>query len=212
MSIALCYFAAYLLGSLPFGVWIAKAFGVDITSKGSGNTGATNVARTLGKGPGSLVLLLDIAKGAGAALAGPWLVHQGWLNPGPPHGLLLGIAAVVGHTASPWLRFKGGKGVATALGAVLAATPFAGLCGLVVFAVLMVVTRIVSLSSLAGAAVIWAVAVYLDRDWRFVIPMTLMIGYVFYRHRANLARLRRGEEPRFKFGARQGKEAESVPH
>lgn len=211
MSILLCYLAAYLLGSLPFGVWVAKVCGVDITAKGSGNTGATNVARTLGKGPGTLVLLLDVAKGAGAAMAGPWMVASDWLPEGPPHGLLLGITAVIGHTASPWLRFKGGKGVATGLGVVLAATPIAGLCGLVVFGVLMVVSRIVSLSSLVAAAVIWGVAVYRNPDWRFVVPMTLMIGYVFYRHRANLSRLRRGEEPRFKFGARRGEEAESVP-
>ncbi|MGE0002516.1 MAG: glycerol-3-phosphate 1-O-acyltransferase PlsY [Fimbriimonadaceae bacterium] len=211
MSILFCYLAAYLLGSLPFGVWVAKVCGVDITAQGSGNTGATNVARTLGKGPGTLVLVLDVVKGTGAALAGPWMVASGWLPEGPPHGLLLGITAVIGHTASPWLRFKGGKGVATGLGAVLAATPVAGLCGLVVFGVLMVVSRIVSLSSLVAAAVIWGVAVYRNPDWRFVVPMTILIGYVFYRHRANLSRLRRGEEPRFKFGARRGEEAKSVP-
>lgn len=211
MTVVFAYVVAFLVGSLPFGVWVAKACGVDITSRGSGNIGATNVARTLGKGPGSVVLLLDVAKGAVCALSGPSLVSAGVLPAGPPHGLLLGITAVVGHTASPWLRFRGGKGVATALGAVLAAAPIAGLVGLVVFAVSMVAIRIVSASSLLGAATIWAVAVYMDRDWRFVLPMTLMIGYVFYRHRENLRRLRRGEEAKFTFGKREHKEAQDAP-
>jgi glycerol-3-phosphate acyltransferase PlsY len=168
---------------------------------GSGNTGATNVARTLGKGPGALVLALDVAKGAVPALAAPWLAQRGWLPDGFPHALWLGLAAVLGHTFSPWLRFRGGKGVATGLGAVLASCPVPGAAGLATFALVMLSVRIVSLGSLLGAFVIWATTLALYPDWRIVAPVTFIVAYVFWRHRENIHRLRRGEEPRFQFGS-----------
>lgn len=201
MGILACYCAAYLLGSLPFGFWVARARGVDIARRGSGNTGATNVARTLGKGPGALVLALDVAKGAAPAYAAPGLVQAGWLPDGFPHALWLGLAAVLGHTFSPWLGFRGGKGVATGLGAVLASCPVPGLAGLATFALVMLSIRIVSVGSLLGAFVIWATTLALYPDLRVVAPVTLIVAYVFWKHRANIGRLRRGEEPRFRFGS-----------
>lgn len=207
MGAVVCYLGAYLLGSLPFGAWIARARGVELSREGSGNTGATNVGRTLGKGPGFAVLLLDVAKGAVPALCAPMLVRAGWLAEGFPHGIWLGLAAVFGHTFSPWLRFRGGKGVATGLGAVLATCPAPGVLGVCAFVVVVLATRIVSLGSLVGAFTIWATAIALYPDWRIAVPVTMIVGYVFWKHRANIGRLRRGEERKFEFGSRKGPEA-----
>jgi glycerol-3-phosphate acyltransferase PlsY len=202
----LIYALAYLLGSLPFGVWVARARGVDIRTVGSGNPGATNVARALGKGAGAAVLLLDVAKGAAPVFAAPWLVSEGWLVGDAPHGIWLGMTSVLGHTYSPWLRMRGGKGVATGLGAVFAALPLAGLAGVAAFAATVAATRIVSVASVVGALVILAVTAATQPDWRVVASVGLMVVYVLVRHRENLARLRDGTEPRFKFGGRPSPE------
>ena len=185
--------AAYLAGSLPFGLWIARARGIDIRTVGSGNIGATNVARSLGKKLGALVLLLDAAKGALPVVGAWWLIAHGHA---PREALVAaGLAAVIGHCFPLWLRFSGGKGVATALGVFLVLDPLSTLACVVVFAAAYGVWRIASVGSLLGAA-----AMPLALWWRGAEAWDLvltgaMVAVIVFRHRDNLTRLRRGAEP-----------------
>jgi glycerol-3-phosphate acyltransferase PlsY len=182
IGLVLLGFAA---GAIPFGVILARRLaGVDIQSVGSGNIGATNVARVLGTVPGLIVLLLDAGKGAlPTALA---LGHAG----DPRIALATGGAAILGHCFSPWLGFRGGKGVATAFGVFLVLTPaLAGVAALV-FALVLALTRVPALGSLAGAASIAAILV-MRRELTvagFALATTLLL---IYTHRTNLAQLRR---------------------
>jgi glycerol-3-phosphate acyltransferase PlsY len=199
---ALCI-VAYLVGSLPFGRWVARAQGIDILAVGSGNIGATNVFRALGPRFGAAVFVLDVAKGALPALLLPRLVPVG---AGPftieDQALVFGASAIVGHTLSPFVRFRGGKGIATGLGALLGTAPGVGLAGLAGFAFLFAVTRIVSVSSLGGASIVLIAAVATGQSRLFLGVYGALVAYVFWKHRANLARLWRGEEPRLDVGNR----------
>jgi glycerol-3-phosphate acyltransferase PlsY len=145
---------AYLLGSIPFGVLVAKAKGVDIRSAGSGNIGATNAMRVLGKPAGILVLLLDALKGYAAVAWLPVMLSR-WLGECrrliPVLPVIAGIGAVLGHNYTCWLKFKGGKGIATSAGVYLALAPWAVLIALVVFLLAVAVTRYVSVGSIAAA-------------------------------------------------------------
>lgn len=192
---ALAVGSAYLLGSIPFGLVLARARGVDIREHGSGNIGATNVARNLGKALGALVLLLDALKGAAPMLALGLLGldEQGpsWLIPAT------GLAAIAGHCFPVWLRFRGGKGVATALGVLVVVDPVAMALCLGVFVLVVLVLRIVSLGSLLAAVLVPVVGTLLDRPWATI---SLGIGaavIIVFKHRDNIQRLRRGEESRF---------------
>jgi glycerol-3-phosphate acyltransferase PlsY len=194
--------AAYLIGAVPFGYLVARFKGVDILSHGSGNIGATNVGRILGRRFGILVFLLDFAKGALPALIG------GALAPAdlPPEWLQVtaGIAAFLGHLFPVYLRFRGGKGVATGAGvvAVLAPGPTAG--ALLAWVTVVVATRYVSLASLIAAVVLCGVRVALSPEpWNG--PQGVVTGFclvaaglVAVRHRANIGRLLRGTENRLK--------------
>ena len=179
----------YALGSIPFGLILTRMFGAgDLRSIGSGSIGATNVLRTGRKGLAAGTLLLDAGKGALAV----WLTAQWWPLAAP----LAALGAIVGHCFPVWLGFKGGKGVATALGVVLAlAWPVAIACALVWLAV-VVLSRISSLggitATLAGPLAAWA----LSRP-ELVLPLAGIALVVLWRHRANIARLRAGTEPRF---------------
>lgn len=193
---------AYLLGGVPFGLLIARRYGVDIQQAGSGNIGATNVWRCCGPKAGAPALLLDIAKGlVPTALAVRFFPGQPTLH------VAVGGAAVLGHTFSPYLRFTGGKAVATSLGACVAFAPIAAGCALVVFALTLAVSRYVSLASLLGglAAVIgtWVVADPLA----YSLVITVGVTLIWLRHRANLQRLLRGEESRFSIGGSRPAEA-----
>ncbi|WP_219884704.1 glycerol-3-phosphate 1-O-acyltransferase PlsY [Merismopedia glauca] len=192
---------AYLLGSIPTGYTAAKLLkGIDIRDEGSGSIGATNVLRTLGKGPAVVVLLVDTLKGVGAiALASAFyavippdslpLDWQPWL------AAAAGIMAILGHSRSIWLNFAGGKSVATSLGVLLAMSLPVGLSALVIFLAVLGISRIVSLSSMTAAV---AVAVL-----SFIFPQPLpydLFGlaagiYVIWRHRSNIERLLSGTEP-----------------
>ena len=200
---ALSVFLTYLLGAIPFALLAGKLKGIDLREHGSGNVGATNALRVLGKGPGLAVLLCDIGKGVGPVLLWPWLLARldlappGWLAPA------LAGAAVLGHVFPVYLRFKGGKGVATSAGAFLALHPPAlGLAALAFFLTLGA-SKIVSLSSLIAAATLPLAAILVD-GWELAggaqAPRTglllAMAALVWVRHRANLGRLLRGEEPR----------------
>jgi glycerol-3-phosphate acyltransferase PlsY len=150
----IAFAACFFIGSIPFGLIVARAFKVnDLTSRGSGNIGATNVSRVLGFWPaGFLTLLLDFAKGA----APVYLMMSGALAPDRPFSVIevwiAALLAVVGHCYSPWLRFKGGKGVATGFGVLVALAPLSAACGVIGFGVAFAMTRIGSLSSLTGLA------------------------------------------------------------
>jgi glycerol-3-phosphate acyltransferase PlsY len=184
---------AYCIGSIPTGLLLAKAFGgVDIRTKGSGNIGATNVYRTLGRKIGLLTLVGDCLKGLLPVLAAKALqLPVAWIA-------LIGIAAFLGHIFPIFLRFKGGKGVATALGVFLATTPFAVLGALVVFIAVLVSRKYVSLASIAAAAVMPLLTTLINRD-ATIVAMSLVISViVILKHHENIARLRNGTESKFK--------------
>jgi glycerol-3-phosphate acyltransferase PlsY len=201
---AVLVIAGYLIGGIPFAVIVAKAHGVDIFKAGSGNPGATNVGRVLGGKWGVLVFGLDVFKGLFPVLlarllcstdqTGIALDHQGvWA--------LVGFAAVAGHITSPYLGFRGGKGVATAVGAVLGISPLVAGSGFAVFLLVLLIpaTRYVSLASVVSVLASIPLALLLHE------PPSLMVMYVVasllivYRHRGNMKRLAKREEPKFQF-------------
>ncbi len=197
--------AAYLLGSLPTGYLAGRWLqGIDIRQQGSGSTGATNVLRTLGKGPAIVVLTVDILKGSLAVVLVRWVsaavlpMMSASDAVASSAGLvtLAGLAALVGHSKSIWLGFSGGKSVATSLGILLAMSWPVGLGTLGVFAVCLAVSRIVSLSSIAGAVAVMGLMFL----WQQPLPYGLfaIAGslYVIWRHRTNIQRLLAGTEPR----------------
>ncbi|UJR81828.1 glycerol-3-phosphate 1-O-acyltransferase PlsY [Sandaracinus amylolyticus] len=182
---------AYLVGSISFALLIARRKGIDLYGEGSGNPGATNVGRVIGKKEGRVVLLLDALKGAlpyGAAL----LV----LGRDDVWTAVCGVAAVVGHCLPVWHRFRGGKGAATAAGVMLVAQPIAGIAAVAGYLVLKRITRRASVGSLVGAVIGAAIVVALEGARSMVGMMTIAIAIVVWlRHADNLVRLARGEEP-----------------
>lgn len=174
----------FTLGAIPFGVLLARRRGVSIQEHGSGNIGATNVARVLGLRTGAIVLLLDAAKGA-LPVATAWMLTGGL----PWPMALTGYAAVLGHCFSPWLGGKGGKGVATAFGVfAVIAPPLAGLA-IAVFAVVLRATRVPALGSLAGILAI-TVALLARGDLPFAVLGCALSALLVFTHRSNLATLR----------------------
>jgi glycerol-3-phosphate acyltransferase PlsY len=182
--------AAYLIGAVPVGFLVARAFGIgDIRRHGSGNIGTTNVLRTLGRLPAVLTLVGDIAKGslavgAGAALGGPDLAAPA------------AVAAVVGNCWSVFLRFRGGKGVATGLGAFLWLVPWAVIPAAIVWLAVTLTFRYVSLGSLLAAVCVPLGTVLLGYPARSAIAAALVAGIVVLRHRENIGRLLAGSERR----------------
>jgi len=201
VSLPLILIIAYLLGSLPFGLILAKLFGGgDVRKAGSGNIGATNVLRVVGPLAGILTLLLDAAKGWSAVSLAERVTHEQTTDM-----VLAGFLAMIGHCFPVWLGFRGGKGVATAAGVFLALCPSAFLAALVLFIVVVSFWRYVSLASLAAAAAL-PLLVYLLWAPRFAPPESVTLGslaiaaLVIVQHRGNINRLARGEEPKFSFG------------
>jgi glycerol-3-phosphate acyltransferase PlsY len=197
---------AYLIGSIPFSFLVVKLVaGKDVREHGSHNVGATNVARTAGKLPGIVALLLDIAKGYGAVVLARWIVMRAdW--PFEPGVLpwqsremwiaLAGLIAIIAHMFPVWLRFHGGKGVATATGVFLALDPIVIAGAILVFAIVLLASRYVSLASILGVAVIPLFFRYLSRDapyWHVVISIGIAIA-VILKHHSNIARLVQGTE------------------
>jgi glycerol-3-phosphate acyltransferase PlsY len=188
---------AYFLGTIPFGILFARLFGTsDIRKAGSGNIGATNVTRVAGPIPGILTLLADAAKGALAVWLAAYSTQSSsqWM-------MLAGLAALLGHCFPVWLRFKGGKGVATALGVFAMLCPLAALAALIFFGIVLAVWRFVSLASVSAAAAMPLLIYFL---WAPVHapPLPVIFGTLFasalviYKHDANLQRLVEGTEPR----------------
>lgn len=189
MREALAIALAYLLGSIPFGYLAGRARGVDIRTVGSRNTGATNVFRVLGKGIGIGVMAADIGKGLVAVLLARALTDDPW-------PLVAAGAAVAGHVLPVWLRFRGGKGVAVAGGAVIGLMPWVSLVLLGLWMLIVLVTRYVSVASIVAAAVFTPLAWAFGEPWSYVLFAGLISAAVLARHRSNVARLARGEELR----------------
>ena len=182
---------AYLLGSVPVGFILGLRSGIDVRASGSGNVGATNVARVVGKRQGILTLIADTAKGFVPVI----LAMQ--LGASLAAIVLVGMAAFVGHLYPIYLKFKGGKGVATALGVFLAVAPMATLVLIALFAVMVLISRIVSLSSIL-AAVAAPIIFWLFYYPPSVVGMAAFIAVaITWRHRSNIQRLMNGSEPRF---------------
>ena len=189
---------SFLLGAVPFGLVLSRyKAGVDLRTTGSGNIGATNVARTLGMKMGLLTLALDLAKGLAAVLAAR-LLFQSDQSLGALVPPLAGLAAFLGHIYSPFLKFKGGKGVATALGACLGLTPLAVPPALVVFLVVVAAWGYVSAGSLSAALTVPPAAWLLGYPWTCWGAAAVMVAVVFVRHRENIGRLLRGEENKWR--------------
>ncbi|HTY21297.1 MAG TPA: glycerol-3-phosphate 1-O-acyltransferase PlsY [Geobacteraceae bacterium] len=184
--------ASYLLGSVPTGLLLGKALGVDIRTSGSGNIGATNVYRTLGRTVGIMTLLGDCLKGLIPVLAASWLgLPDIWIA-------AAGAAAFFGHVFSVFLGFKGGKGVATALGVFIGSSPLSVLFAFVLFALVLWKWRYVSLASISAAAVMPVMIAAIDRRPLIVSMTVLIAGLIIWKHRENISRLRAGTENRFK--------------
>ncbi len=182
--------AAYLLGSVSFGLLFAARQGVDLRAIGSGNIGATNVGRALGKATGRKVMLLDMLKGFLPVALARWGFDLPW-----PWITAVGIAAALGHVFPIWHAFRGGKGAATAAGVLLGALPPIGLATLVTFVLVKKVSKRASAASLSAATVAAALTIGLDgREWPIRLAMALWI-IVVLRHVENIVRLLRGEEP-----------------
>ncbi len=178
----------YLLGSIPFGLLLTRMIGIDIRQVGSGNIGTTNVLRTGNKGLAAATLLLDAGKGAAAVLLAR---HYGGLEA----GMLAGVAAFIGHCYPVWLKFNGGKGVATLLGVALAAVPLAGVAALVTWLAGALVTRHSSVGGMA-AAVAAPVAAWALGSPHSAIALAFLAVILIWKHRDNIARLRAGTESR----------------
>lgn len=199
-----CFAAAFLLGSIPSGVVIGRLFfGVDPRSGGSGSIGATNSNRMLGAKGGAAVLVCDMLKGAVAVGLARLAIHLFSLAGVQADLLLIGGAffAIAGHIYSPWLGFKGGKGISTGFGSLLVASPPIAACIALVFIVFAVATRIVSVGSIAASisVIVWCIVFHVG-SVPFYVFGVLISAMVVYAHRANIGRLRRHEEPKFSLG------------
>jgi acyl phosphate:glycerol-3-phosphate acyltransferase len=176
----------YWAGAVPFGVLIAKWLGVDIRDHGSGNIGATNVTRVLGPVPGAIVLVLDALKGAIPV----WLAIRYSGEPWTVMGT--GLAAIIGHCFSPFLEFRGGKGVATAMGVFLVLDPATTALGVLTFVAVLQMTKVPALGSLSAGLIIAITFVYY-REQEAATLAFLTFALMLYTHRTNLAKLRKGK-------------------
>jgi len=196
--------AAYLLGSIPFGLLLTRLFGgVDVRKSGSGNIGATNVARVAGPLAGILTLLFDAGKGAAAV----WLAGR-VSNESATWMMIAALGALLGHCFPIWLKFRGGKGVATAAGAFFVLCPSALLGSVIVFLLVVFFWRYVSLASISAAAAM-PLLIYLLWAPHHAPPPVVTFGalaaaaIIIYKHDGNIQRLVQGEEPKFSFGKKR---------
>jgi len=186
---------SYLIGSIPSGLIIGKLRRVDIREYGSGNIGTTNVLRTLGARYGALVLIADVFKGVIAVLLARYIIGS------PMSEMTAGFAAVAGHDWSLFLKFKGGRGVATSLGGILPMAmwaPLSAVAGVVIFIALIALTRYVSLASIMGSlSAVVAMAVFMGMDrvpWEYLVYIVVVVALIIFQHRDNISRLLSGTE------------------
>jgi glycerol-3-phosphate acyltransferase PlsY len=189
-------FGSYIVGSIPTGFWLGKYWrGVDVRQMGSGNLGATNVFRVLGKGPGIVTLLIDVAKGVAPVL---WVrqLYPGMLG----LAVAAGLAAIVGHVTSIFVQFRGGKGVATSAGVFAALMPYPSLIALGIFLLVLWITRRISAGSIAAAVSLPASAFALSAPTVLTYTACAVACLVVWTHRANIRRIMAGTEPTFGAG------------
>src|SRR5579871_3346044 len=193
-TLSLTLVVSYLLGSMPFGLWIAKGWkGIDVRTVGSGNIGSTNVWRTCGPAVGSVVFALDVLKG----FLPPLLVSHAYAS---YWAILAAFLAILGHNFSIWLKFKGGKGIATSLGALLGVSPLVGLSAFGLFGVTLLLFRVVSLGSLVGAVSLPVLMpLFYPGDRARLLFGALACVLAVYKHRVNIQRLFKGTEPKVIF-------------
>ena len=199
----ICALMAYLLGSIPSAIWVGRKFyGIDVREHGSGNAGATNVFRVLGKGPGTVVLLMDIVKGYLAVVLAYMMEHHLYLE-GIPNAsnswffpVVFGVLSVIGHMLPVFAKFEGGKGVATLFGIIIALDPRVAGLALLVFVLVNIVTGYVSVGSLmAGLSIpVLFLQVFGYRDMSIVVFGVSVGVLIVYTHRKNIKRLLAGEE------------------
>ena len=195
---------SYLVGSIPFGYLAGRLAGIDIRAVGSGNIGATNVVRVLGRRYGYAVFILDFFKGVAAvriSIAIATRVGPEWAS-AETLGIAAAVCSVIGHSFPPWLKFKGGKGVATSAGALFALMPFAMAIGAAVWTLVFWATKYVSVASIATAAALpLIVFVMTSQNEVYGKPLfycsLCLAALIIWRHRSNLSRLVHGREPRF---------------
>lgn len=209
MKLILLFIVAYLLGSIPSGVWIGKLFfKKDIRQHGSGNTGTTNTFRVLGKTAGTIVLFMDILKGTLATCL-PFIFHVPNMNP-----LWFGVCAILGHTFPIFAGFKGGKAVATSAGMLLGFNPLFFVYSSIIFIVSLFCTSMVSLSSMISAVLITLSTIFLpymapsilpEPNWLLTIIAFLVSTFIFYRHTDNIKRIKNKTESRIPFGLNSSK-------
>lgn len=181
---------AYLVGAIPFGLLLGRLFAdVDVRGFGSGNIGATNVNRVLGRKLGAATLLCDVLKGLIVVLLAKFLLPQSNLGP-----VMVGMAAFLGHCYPIYLGFHGGKGVATAFGVLIPVSFFSALVGLFVWIVVARTSRISSLGALVAAVVVPFAVLFIEESWTQTFLIAFMMGIVVWRHRENIERLRSGNE------------------
>lgn len=203
-AVPLFILLAYLLGSLPSSYVAGRLRGVDLREHGSGNLGATNVYRVLGAGAAVPVVVFDIAKGFV-----PTSLFPGWDGSADARlAIAYGLAAIAGHVWPVFLRFRGGKGVATGAGVLLALAPLTTALGLLIWIGVVSLTRYVSVASIAAATLVPLLAALLDAPGSTVAFCALVAGFVWWTHRSNLRRLRDGTEHRFGSGRARRGEAE----
>ena len=192
---------SYLLGSIPSGFLVAKARGIDIRSVGSGNIGATNVLRILGKPAGIFVMLADALKGALAVIIavrviGPWFSGMPGNQANEWYGVCAGVAAILGHNFTCWLSFKGGKGIATSAGVLVALVPWSLVIILAVWIVTLALTRFVSLASVLASATLPFAAWMTGESLTMILITGGLAVLAIYKHRTNIKRLLSGTESR----------------
>ena len=196
---AIVLLASYLVGATPFGYLAGKMRGIDIRDHGSGNIGATNVLRVLGKPVGITVFLLDFLKGLVPVLVAKYLSDGNTAEAGQSLApILAALGAILGHNFTFWLKFRGGKGVATSAGALIALLPIAVACGLAVWILLFFGTRYVAVASMGAALTIPVVTAITDWGHTPLLVFSIAIAVLaVVRHRANIRRLLAGNENRF---------------
>lgn len=204
MNQAIALIAGYLLGSIPFGYLAGRLKGVDLRTMGSGNIGAANAFRNLGRRWGIGVMVGDIGKGVVGALIGRWLTDDPW-------PIFVGAAVMVGAIFPVWLRFKGGKGVAAGGGVMVGLFPIVSACLLPLWLIIVLLSRITSLASILTAAAFTPVALLFDYPWQYLVLAGAMSLLVIVRHRANITRLLSRTESKIELGKSRRTAAASPP-
>lgn len=199
MNTAIAFFLSYLLGAIPFGVLVGHARGVDVRAVGSGNSGATNVWRTLGPVAGTSVFILDVAKGLAAPFIARALVEQSehWII------ALCAVMAILGHTFSVFLQFRGGKGIATGLGAALGLMPIPAVVAFALWGAVLLAGRMISVASIAACLALPLLAFVFKAPTPFVVVITVIATIAFLKHLSNMKRIAAGTEPKIHIGKKR---------